>query len=654
MKKKEIINNRKKENKKKINNKKKDILSDNVKKHNKNYYCCYVNNNNHNISINGEKKHKQLTKKNKQQPIKQNILNAINRNINNNNIECNENFRYNFNGIETINIINNCNNDKKYRQLTKQDIVNLICQEAIKDINNNHCINNHNNGINDNRHYCDNSFIKNESKTHFAPINIAIIKYWGKRNEELKLPTSSNLSITSSYLGTITKIKRKARITETTAEEKLYQNNQQNERLQKNEQQQSQNFSKKRYDDVFLNGKIADKNFTSKVVNFINLFRNAFHVENVFFTIETHNNFPMASGLASSASGFGALTLAINDIFNINLSQKELSILARLGSGSASRSVIFNNNEDTATQSRYLAHNFLEQENLARNHHSLQITDNNCHNKIQFAIWHKGKLKNGMDSYAERISFGKVNNVSFNESDVNYINTANNVKDIYSNKNNDYYNKNCLRNSKQSKHWIDNFSTSQTAIPHIKIINGIKNKNINNSEIDIEHKTNKNVNNSRTSNIMRKTKTNAISKIAENLGVLILKLSSSKKHTSSTKAMHMTMKKSKKYKQWLKQTKKDIINIFNVKIFAEFGEIIENNSLMMHDAIREIGINYFNNRTKKVIQFVKKYRKNGLQIYLTIDAGANVIVLFQKHDKRKIIDLLLNNKIVKKDEILNF
>ena len=50
------------------------------------------------------------------------------------------------------------------------------------------------------------SEVKDKSKTCFAPINIALIKYWGKRNEELKLPMSSSLSYSSSTLGTKTEI----------------------------------------------------------------------------------------------------------------------------------------------------------------------------------------------------------------------------------------------------------------------------------------------------------------------------------------------------------------------------------------------------------------------------------------------------------------
>jgi len=55
--------------------------------------------------------------------------------------------------------------------------------------------------------------------------------------------------------------------------------------------------------------------------------------------VVSQNNFPKAAGFASSASGFAALTLATTKALELNLSEKELTILARLGSGSASRSI---------------------------------------------------------------------------------------------------------------------------------------------------------------------------------------------------------------------------------------------------------------------------------------------------------------------------
>jgi diphosphomevalonate decarboxylase len=71
-------------------------------------------------------------------------------------------------------------------------------------------------------------------------------------------------------------------------------------------------------------------------------------------------NIAVAAGFASSASGFAALVLALNNLFAWHLTKRELSILARLGSGSAARSLW-----------------------------------------LGFVEWHRGVNMNGMDSYAE-------------------------------------------------------------------------------------------------------------------------------------------------------------------------------------------------------------------------------------------------------------
>ena len=55
--------------------------------------------------------------------------------------------------------------------------------------------------------------------------------------------------------------------------------------------------------------------------------------------MESVNSFPTASGMASSASGLACLAVALNGLFGDVLGDRELSELARLGSGSASRSV---------------------------------------------------------------------------------------------------------------------------------------------------------------------------------------------------------------------------------------------------------------------------------------------------------------------------
>jgi diphosphomevalonate decarboxylase len=80
----------------------------------------------------------------------------------------------------------------------------------------------------------------------------------------------------------------------------------------------------------------TNSEFRKRTIEFLNLFRST---SNMYFKVETHNDLPTASGFASSASGFAALVIALDDLFNWNLASEHLSILARLGSGSASRSI---------------------------------------------------------------------------------------------------------------------------------------------------------------------------------------------------------------------------------------------------------------------------------------------------------------------------
>jgi diphosphomevalonate decarboxylase len=155
----------------------------------------------------------------------------------------------------------------------------------------------------------------------FAPANIALCKYWGKRDADLNLPVNSSLSISLGKLGTNTVVK----------------------------------FSKPA-DKIFLNGKPAPADFSARISNYLDLFR----AEGQFFEVRTKNNIPTSAGLASSASGFAALVKALDQLFGWGFNPRELSMLARLGSGSAARSLYDG-----------------------------------------FAVWHAGVRADGMDSYAE-------------------------------------------------------------------------------------------------------------------------------------------------------------------------------------------------------------------------------------------------------------
>ncbi len=147
-----------------------------------------------------------------------------------------------------------------------------------------------------------------ERGTAFASSNIALCKYWGKRNAELNLPINSSLSISLGQLGTRTEIRlRDADVAPADA--------------------------------VYLNGQLqsSDSSFVRRITDFLDLFRPT--LGDAPFEIRTENNIPTAAGLASSASGFAALVMALDDWAGWGLDKKKLSMLARLGSGSATRSI---------------------------------------------------------------------------------------------------------------------------------------------------------------------------------------------------------------------------------------------------------------------------------------------------------------------------
>ena len=147
-----------------------------------------------------------------------------------------------------------------------------------------------------------------EKATAFAPANIALVKYWGKRDKGLNLPVTDSLSIDLVNLGTTTTVEPSD------------------------------------HDIVILNGKqlAQDDAFAVKVIDFVSLFRNALNqaaANQPALAITTENNIPTGAGVASSASGFAALTMALDKFFGLALAGRELSLLANLGSGSASRSI---------------------------------------------------------------------------------------------------------------------------------------------------------------------------------------------------------------------------------------------------------------------------------------------------------------------------
>lgn len=162
--------------------------------------------------------------------------------------------------------------------------------------------------------------------TAFASANIALIKYWGKRNEALHLPTHGSVSLSLGPLGSTTKLSFDKELS--------------NHEISINKR------------------KLLPEDTSYQQINrYLNLFRPS---ENGSYRLISSNSVPTAAGLASSASGYAAAAKALNELHGWNLNTRELSILARLGSGSATRSLFSG-----------------------------------------FALWHAGTLADGRDCYAE-------------------------------------------------------------------------------------------------------------------------------------------------------------------------------------------------------------------------------------------------------------
>jgi len=160
------------------------------------------------------------------------------------------------------------------------------------------------------------SHIKKGSFAWQSPSNIALVKYWGK--SEPQIPKNPSISFTLSNCHTTTTLE----------------------------------FSKKEIPNkeysiqVFFEGKIHD-DFRPKILKFFDRIKKYVPFIAAFdFVIKTENSFPHSSGIASSASGMSALALclmSIEKVINPTITEvyfnQKSSFLARLGSGSAARSV---------------------------------------------------------------------------------------------------------------------------------------------------------------------------------------------------------------------------------------------------------------------------------------------------------------------------
>ncbi|CAB1339353.1 unnamed protein product [Coregonus sp. 'balchen'] len=150
-----------------------------------------------------------------------------------------------------------------------------------------------------------------------APVNIAVIKYWGKRDEELILPINSSLSVTlhQDQLKTTTTVA----CSRSFQEDRIWLNGKEEDITQARLQsclREIRRLARKRHSDGEADVDAAA--LSHKV-----------HICSV-------NNFPTAAGLASSAAGYACLVYTMSRVMGV---EGELSVVSRQGSGSACRSM---------------------------------------------------------------------------------------------------------------------------------------------------------------------------------------------------------------------------------------------------------------------------------------------------------------------------
>ena len=141
--------------------------------------------------------------------------------------------------------------------------------------------------------------------TATAHPNIAFIKYWGNRDDALRLPANGSISMNLGALFTRTSVEFNSSYST---------------------------------DQLILDGKPADLAGQNRTSHFLDAVRRLAGRKE-YACVESTNNFPAGAGIASSASAYAAMALAAVTALELNLSEKDLSRLARLGSGSACRSI---------------------------------------------------------------------------------------------------------------------------------------------------------------------------------------------------------------------------------------------------------------------------------------------------------------------------
>ena len=133
--------------------------------------------------------------------------------------------------------------------------------------------------------------------------NIAIVKYWGKKDAEKMIPSTSSISLTLENMYTETQL---SPLPDTATGDEFY-----------------------------IDGQLQSPEEHAKISKIIDRFRSP---EDGFVRVDTSNNMPTAAGLSSSSSGLSALVKACNAYFQTGYQTQELAQLAKFASGSSARS----------------------------------------------------------------------------------------------------------------------------------------------------------------------------------------------------------------------------------------------------------------------------------------------------------------------------
>lgn len=141
--------------------------------------------------------------------------------------------------------------------------------------------------------------------TSVACANIAFIKYWGNRDNTLRLPVNGSISMNLDGLHTRTTVSFQPSLP---------------------------------FDELIINGHEIVGKGLERVSYILDLVREKAGLK-INAEVMSENNFPAGAGIASSAAAFAALAVAASKAAGLDLAEPELSVLARRGSGSASRSI---------------------------------------------------------------------------------------------------------------------------------------------------------------------------------------------------------------------------------------------------------------------------------------------------------------------------